>query len=61
MNLPLINRTQVREYLLDTAKQNRPSNKFTRVSEETLIAAEAYLRAWCVSRVHKTPSRAKTL
>lgn len=58
---PLLCRSAVREFLLDAAKAHRPFNKFNRVSEETLIAANAMLRQWCVSRVKAMPSKGKTL
>jgi hypothetical protein len=58
---PLLCRSAVRELFLDTAKQLRPFNKFSRVSEETLIAANAQLRAWIVQRVKSAPSKGVTL
>lgn len=58
---PLINRSACREFILQAAKQHRPFNKFSRVSEDTLIAANAMLRQWLVSRVKGTPSKGVTL
>ena len=58
---PLLCREHVREFLLDAAKAHRPFNKFSRVSEDTLVAANAALRQWCVSRVKSTPSKGVTL
>jgi hypothetical protein len=58
---PLLCRSAVRQFLLDAGKQHRPFNKFSRVSEDTLIAANAMLRAWCVSRVKSAPSKGVTL
>lgn len=58
---PLLCRSAVREFLLDAGKQHRPFNKFSRVSEETLVAANAMLRQWLVSRVKSTPSKGITL
>ena len=58
---PLLCREHVRRYLLDSAKQLRPFNKFNRVSEETLIAANEVLRAWCVGHVKRLPSKGKTI
>ena len=58
---PLLCREHVREFLLDAAKQHRPFNKFSRVSEDTLIAANAALRQWLVSRVKSAPSKGVTL
>lgn len=61
LKTPLINQTQVRELLLATAKQVRPFHKFSRVSEDTLIAANEALRAWCVHHVKRMPSKGQTL
>jgi len=58
---PLLCRTAVRKFLLEAAKQHRPFNKFSRVSEDALISANAALRQWCVSRVKQMPSKGVTL
>lgn len=58
---PLLCRSAVREFLLEAGKQHRPFNKFSRVSEDTLIAANAQLRAWLVARVKSSPSKGVTL
>lgn len=58
---PLLNRQACRELFLDTAKRERPFNKFSRVSEDTLIAANAMLRQWIVARVKSAPSKGVTL
>lgn len=58
---PLLCRSAVREFLLEAGRQHRPFNKFSRVSEDTLLAANAALRAWCVSRVKSAPSKGVTL
>ena len=58
---PLLCREHVREFLLDAAKAHRPFNKFSRVSEDTLIAANAMLRTWLTSRVKSAPSKGITL
>lgn len=58
---PLLCRQHVREFLLEAGRQHRPFNKFSRVSEDTLLAANAALRAWCVSRVKAAPSKGVTL
>jgi len=62
MNLrpPLLNRSAVRQYLLDQAKKTR-AHKYTRVSEDTLIAANEHLRQWLNARVRQMPSMGKTL
>ncbi|HMP83236.1 MAG TPA: hypothetical protein PKA41_11095 [Verrucomicrobiota bacterium] len=58
---PLLCRSAVRQLLLDTAKRERPFNKFSRVSEDTLVAANAMLRQWIVQRVKSAPSKGVTL
>ena len=58
---PLLCRQHVRDFLLEAGKQHRPFNKFSRVSEDTLVAANAMLRQWCVSRVKSAPSKGVTL
>lgn len=58
---PLLCREHVREFFLEAAKHHRPFNKFSRVSEDTLIAANAALRQWIVSRVKAAPSKGVTL
>ncbi len=58
---PLLNRSAVREFLLEAAQRHRPFNKFSRVSEDTLVAINAELRAICVSRVKQMPSKGVTL
>lgn len=58
---PLLCRDHVRQFLLDAARQHRPFNKFKRVSEDTLVAANAALRQWCVARVKAMPSKGQTL
>ena len=61
LRTPLICRRRVREFLLETAKQLRPFNKFSRVSEDTLMQANAQLRAFLVSHVKRMPSKGRTL
>lgn len=58
---PLLCRSKVRALFLDTAKRERPFNKFTRVSEDTLVQANEVLRAWCVQHVKRMPSKGQTL
>jgi hypothetical protein len=58
---PLLCRSKVRELALDVSKQLRPFNKFNRVSEETLIAANEAVRAFVVGHVKRMPSRGRTL
>lgn len=56
----LISPSKVRRYLLDTAKKTR-AHKFTRVSQETLDAAEAAVRSFCARHVAAAPSKGVTL
>ena len=56
----LINQSNVRRLLLEQASQTR-AHKFTRVSKDTLIAANEAARQWCVNRVKAMPSAGKTL
>jgi len=58
--LPLINRSEVREFLLHWANTNR-SHQWSRVSEETLTSAHEALRAWLINHARKFPSKGKTL
>ncbi|MDR3406345.1 MAG: hypothetical protein P4L99_27925 [Chthoniobacter sp.] len=56
----LISPSHVRAYLLDIAKAKR-AHKFTRVSKATLDELEADLRAKCLIRVERAPSKGQTL
>lgn len=53
-------RSKCKTFALEFAKANR-SHKFTRVSEEFLIACEANLRNFIQSRIKSHPSVGKTL
>jgi len=57
---PLVNRTHVREFLLEEARRTR-AHKFTRVSEDTLIAVNAQVRQHLVSIVRQLPSKGQTI
>ncbi len=57
---PLINREQVRRRLLEHAAATR-AQKFTRVSEETLLNLNEALRAAIVYHVAHFPSKGETL
>jgi hypothetical protein len=57
---PLINRSRVKTLALETAARSR-AHKFTRVSEDLLVDAEAELRGWVARRVASHPSVGKTL
>ncbi len=55
-----LNRSAVREFLLEHAKQTR-AHKYTRVSEETLIEANEVVRQWVVRKVSSLPSCGRTI
>jgi hypothetical protein len=57
----LICASKCKRHALEMAKQIRPANKFTRVSEDFLVACEANLRAFIANRVRSHPSIGKTL
>jgi hypothetical protein len=61
VKLNLICVSKCKRHTLEMAKMLRPSNKFTRVSEEFLISCEAALKSHIRSRVHGHPSKGKTL
>jgi hypothetical protein len=56
----LIVESKVRAALLDEARKTR-AHKFTRVSKETLEAADRALRLWLQNHVARFPSKGKTL
>jgi len=60
-SMPFINRSAVRHFLLEHAKATRPHNKFTRVSEETLREIHESIRQMLMARVHRTPSKGRTM
>ena len=57
----LICASKCKKYTLESAKINRPANKFTRVSKEFLISLENNLRQFIDARVKSHPSVGKTL
>jgi len=57
----LICASKCKRHAIEMAKMARPANKFTRVSEDFLIACEANLKAFILSRVKAHPSKGKTL
>lgn len=57
----LICASKCKRHAIEMAKQLRPANKFTRVSEDFLMACEGNLRAFIASRVKAHPSKGKTL
>ena len=60
-SLKLICASKCKRHALEMARQIRPANKFTRVSEDFLVACEAALKAFITSRVKTHPSKGKTL
>jgi hypothetical protein len=60
-SMPFINRTNIRNFLLEHAKATRPHNKFNRVSEETLRDIHESVRQMLIARVHRTPSKGRTM
>jgi hypothetical protein len=60
-SMPFINRRAVRDFLLEHAKGTRPFNKFNRVSEETLREIHEAVRQMLMARVHRAPSKGRTL
>lgn len=54
-------KSKCKEFALKMAREHRHANKFGRVSEEFLIAAEAALKNFIVSRVKSQPSKGVTL
>ena len=57
----LICASKCKRHAIEMAKMARPANKFTRVSEDFLVACEANLKAFILSRVKAHPSKGKTL
>jgi hypothetical protein len=57
---PLLNRSAVRAALLAHAKKTR-AHKYTRVSNETLLLANAHLRVWIINHIARLPSMGKTI
>jgi len=56
----LLNRSQVRTFILDTVRRTRPSLRISRVSGEALDKLEFWLREKIRSEVHSHPSVGKT-
>lgn len=57
----LICASKCKKYALESAKVNRPTNNFTRVSHEFLVSCENALRQIIDSKVKSHPSKGKTL
>jgi hypothetical protein len=56
----LINRSEVRKFILDTFGRTRPYLRISRVSQEALDKLEYWLREKIRSEVHSHPSVGKT-
>ena len=56
----LLNRSEVRKFILDTLRRCRPHLRFTRVSREAMDKLEYWLREKIRSEVHSHPSVGKT-
>jgi hypothetical protein len=56
----LLNRSQVRTFILDTVRRTRPCLRLSRVSGEALDKLEFWLREKIRSEVHSHPSVGKT-
>lgn len=57
----LICASKCKKYALESAKINRPSNNFTRCSQEFLVSLENQLRQLIDSKIKAHPSIGKTL
>lgn len=56
----LINRSEVRKFILDTIGRARPHLRISRVSQEALDRLEYWLRAKIRNEVHSHPSVGRT-
>jgi len=55
----LINRRQVRQFALESARVR--AHRFTRVSSEFLFTCEAHLKQFVLAYVRRLPSKGKTI
>jgi hypothetical protein len=55
----LLNRKQVKEFALETAKSR--AHKFTRVGSEFYVTCEAYLKQYIRGHIQRHPSVGKTI
>ena len=56
----LLNKSEVRKFILDTIQRTRPQLRICRVSREALQALEGWLRERIRGDVHSHPSVGKT-
>ena len=61
MSDSLVNKTHMKKFILEKCKQLRSGHAFTRVSQQAIDEAEAYLRNWIVQRIEKLPSVGTTV
>jgi hypothetical protein len=54
-------KSKCKKLALEIAKNERPANRFSRVSEDFLVAAEAHLKNFIFDRIKRHPSNGKTL
>lgn len=59
--MSLLNKKATRELILKVASEERPSNRFTRVSESSIKYLERRLVEIIRAQVHSHPSVGKTL
>jgi len=57
---PLINKQNVRRFILDHAERSRP-HKYTQVAPSVYDAVEAAIRERCRQIVHAQPSAGRTI
>ena len=56
----LLNRSEVRKFILDSLQRTRPHLRITRVSREALEQLEFWLREKIRGEIHSHPSKGKT-
>jgi hypothetical protein len=60
----LVNRSALREFLLQSAQHRKLANgdaRFQRVSSACYAGAEAELRQWARAKAHSAPSKGRTI
>lgn len=59
--MSLINKAELKRFLLDRAKTMRPGHKFTRVSEEALEYLNSHIHNAAVELIRRHPSKGVTI
>jgi histone H3/H4 len=59
--MSLINKAELKRFLLDRAKTMRPGHEFSRVSEEALEYLESQVRNAAVELIRRHPSKGVTI